>query len=439
MKKLKFLTLAAIAAATAMVSSCSDNGDLSTPTKEAEGKALVVNPTVDGSRITTTASSDFKSFKLFGFQNPPSTQPLFFNGTDGYVYNGAIGSAWSPTATGAKWPANSDTNSSNFYALSVNGGSSLPAYTGVDLTNIQQGKFSYTAPTTAGGDVDLSKQEDILVASSLNALQTDNGGVLNLPFTHAFAKLTMQIRFNSYEGGNATGDIKDNEHITIKSITLHNIKLNGIYDYTSGWTASDMGDIVVEFPSGLDFTAQHLSGATNLFQDMINEASSIMIVPQTFTKTWQTTDASPKTVTEAAEAPYIEIQCWIWEEDDTRLVLEQNEYSSTVINNVIENYNPAMLDPDDADTDLGEGLTPADLMGYYTMPVATSDLGPESLYFPFKITEKYVADDTTDPVTYGYHYYPFVFEANKLYNIRLNVYNGVYKTGKLAIHGAAQV
>ena len=38
MKKLKFLTLAAIAAATAMVSSCSDNGDLSTPTKEAEGK-----------------------------------------------------------------------------------------------------------------------------------------------------------------------------------------------------------------------------------------------------------------------------------------------------------------------------------------------------------------------------------------------------------------
>ncbi len=70
MKKLKFLTLAAIAAATAMVSSCSDNGDLSTPTKEAEGKALVVNPTVDGSSIVNTTSGDFTSFKLFGFQNP---------------------------------------------------------------------------------------------------------------------------------------------------------------------------------------------------------------------------------------------------------------------------------------------------------------------------------------------------------------------------------
>ena len=39
MKNSKYLLLAAIAAATAMVSSCSDNGDLSTPTKEAEGKA----------------------------------------------------------------------------------------------------------------------------------------------------------------------------------------------------------------------------------------------------------------------------------------------------------------------------------------------------------------------------------------------------------------
>ena len=440
MKKAKFLIYAALAASTVAISSCSDNDVLSEPANEPEGKALIVNPTVEGSRIATTGSDDFKSFKLFGFQNPPATQSqsLFFNGTEGYVYNGAIGSAWTPTVAGAKWPANSDTNSSNFYAISIDGGSTLPSYTGVDLSNIQQGKFSYTAPLS-GSDVDLTKQEDILVASSLNALQSDNDGVLNLPFTHAFAKLTMQIRFNSYEGGNATGDIKDNEHITIKSITLHNIKLNGIYDYTSGWTASDMGDIVVEFPSGLDFTAQHLSGATNLFQDMINEASSIMIVPQTFTKTWLTTDDSPKTVTEAAEAPYIEIQCWIWEENDTRTVLEEQGYSSTVINNVIENYNPAMLDPDDFDTDLGDGLTPGELMSFYTMPVATSDFGAESLYFPFKITEKYVADDTTDPVTYGYKYYPFVFEANKLYNIRLNVYNGVYKTGKIAIHGAAQV
>jgi hypothetical protein len=133
MKKAKFLIYAALAASTVAISSCSDNDVLSEPANELEGKALIVNPTVDGSRIATTGSDDFKSFKLFGFQNPPATQSLFFNGTEGYVYNGAIGSAWTPTETGAKWPANSDTNSSNFYAISIDGGSTLPSYTGVDL------------------------------------------------------------------------------------------------------------------------------------------------------------------------------------------------------------------------------------------------------------------------------------------------------------------
>jgi hypothetical protein len=356
---------------------------------------------------------------LFGFQNPPATQPLFFNGTDGYVYNGAIGSAWTPTVTGAKWPDNSDTNSSNFYAISVNGGSALPSYTGVDLSNIQQGKFSYTAPLS-GSDVDLSKQEDILVASSLNSLQTDNGGVVTLPFTHAFSKLTLQFRFNSYEGGNATGDIKDNEHCTIKSIIIHNVKLNGIYDYSSGWTASDKGDIVIEYENGLDLVSRHLAGSDNLFQDLISDASSIMIVPQTFTESWVTTDESPKTLATVVDAPYIEVKMWVWEEDDTRIVLAELGYTDEQINNIMSNYTPALLDPDDFDTEIVDGLTPGDLMSYYTMPIADSNtLGPESLYFPFPAS--------------------LSFETNKKYNIRINIYKGVYSTGKLAIHGAAQV
>ncbi len=421
MKKLKFLTLAAIAAATAMVSSCSDNGDLSTPTKEAEGKALVVNPTVDGSRIVTTASDDFTSFKLFGFQNPPSTQPLFFNGTDGYVYNGAIGSAWSPTATGAKWPANSDTNSSNFYALSVNGGSSLPSYSGIDLTNIQQGKFSYTAPLS-GSDVDLSKQEDILVASSLNALQTDNGGVLNLPFTHAFAKLTMQMRFNSYENGATTGDLKDKYHYTIKSIAIRNIKLNGEFSYADGWTPSDMGDIVFNFDNGIDLEAQHLEGAPTdkIYRDLIGQASSIMIVPQTFTKFWVTTDENPKTLASLDTQPYVDILGWVWNETKTILGLKQDlDFTDEEANYFVSNYNPAMFDPNDDTVEVYNGCYGVDLSGCFS----------------------YIIDDNTEA---EHVYFPFPsaltsFVANKEYNIRLNIYKGVYSTGLIAIHGAGQV
>lgn len=424
MKKLKFLTLAAIAAATAMVSSCSDNGDLSTPTKEAEGKALVVNPTVDGSRITTTASSDFKSFKLFGFQNPPSTQPLFFNGTDGYVYNGAIGSAWSPTATGAKWPANSDTNSSNFYALSVNGGSSLPSYTGVDLANIQQGKFSYTAPTTAGGDVDLSKQEDILVASSLNALQTDNNGVLNLPFTHAFAKVTFQIRFNSYELNKqglpaSTGNLLDSYVFYIKSLTIHNVKLNGDYIFGTGWTADGLGDIVYSFPEDYTLLPKHItSDSEKLFQDLITEANSIMIVPQTFATHWDPT----KKLTAAGDSPYIDIEGWILNKDATYngLKLGYDNDGTSMTQNQAEQFlaenSPSSLLARENDVVYTDGdeneFTGADIMNLYSFQVGGADT-PDKLYFTFPSTLSFV--------------------ENKYYNIRLNVYNAYYDNGAKAL------
>ena len=432
MKKLKFLTLAAIAAATAMVSSCSDNGDLSTPTKEAEGKALVVNPTVDGSRIVTTASDHFTSFKLFGFQNPPSTQPLFFNGTDGYVYNGAIGSAWSPTVTGAKWPANSDTNSSNFYALSVNGGSSLPAYTGVDLTNIQQGKFSYTAPTTAGGDVDLSKQEDILVAKSLNALQSDNNGVLNLPFTHAFAKITFDFRLNSYELNNqglpaTTGNLKDSYIYYIKTLTIHNVKLNGDYVYSSssediGWSATgDLGDITYTFPTGFKVLPQHIvSSETSKYQELIGQDNSILVVPQSFTSFWTPSESSP--LTAAGDAPYIEIEGWLLNPDKTvEALVEDCQMDESEARTFVNTYTPEYVWSHPSDvlyTDVDETeWTGEDLIMEYSFQIATGEGAPEKVYFPFPSALS-------------------SFNENKYYNIRLNIYKGVYDTGALALRAS---
>jgi hypothetical protein len=425
MKKLKFLTLAAIAAATAMVSSCSDNGDLSTPTKEAEGKALVVNPTVDGSRITTTASGDFKSFKLFGFQNPPSKQPLFFNGTDGYVYNGAIGSAWSPTATGAKWPANSDTNSSNFYALSVNGGSSLPSYTGVDLTNIQQGKFSYTAPLS-GSDVDLSKQEDILVASSLNALQTDNNGVLNLPFTHAFAKLTLQMRFNYQEGSNPTGDIKQGWAYTIKSITIHNVCLDGNYDYSSGWTPSNIGNITFTYAKPITIDARHTTSNSDLYQTLIDNASSIMIVPQSFTKWWVSDGVNGHTHTPLStipDAPYIEIVGFAWDKiQSTEALMSDFSWTEEQVNTFLDEHPLGSYDLNDETDEVYLGQTGYELAGSFSFLIVENGLNetlyPASVLFPFPSS--------------------LSFAPNKYYNIRLNIYKGYYDTGAYAVSEAGQ-
>ena len=53
---------------------------------------------------------------------------------------------------------------------------------------------------------------------------------------------------------------------------------------------------------------------------------------------------------------------------------------------------------------------------------------------------QFLVDDNRDacPV-----YFPFPasfsFEENKYYNIRLNIYNGLYDTGSYAIFGAGQV
>ena len=205
MKKAKFLIYAALAAATAMVSSCSDNDVLSEPANEPEGKALIVNPTVLDSRVTPLAKSAFTGFKLYGIQNPTNGESVgsFVNtGTDyGVNYSGTFGEsaaevAFAP-ATTVKWPTTNPDNSANFYGISVQGGADL-AESGITVTEdgITEGTFSYSAPMS-GGYVDLSKQKDIMIASSLDAEQKDNNGVVTLPFKHSFAKLTHQMRWNS--------------------------------------------------------------------------------------------------------------------------------------------------------------------------------------------------------------------------------------------------
>ena len=434
MKKLKFLTLAAIAAATAMVSSCSDNGDLSTPTKEAEGKALVVNPTVDGSRVTPLAKSAFTGFKLYGVQNPTNGESVgSFIKTEensGVNYSGTFGEsaaevAFAP-ANAVKWPTTNPDNSANFYGISVQGGSDLTG-SGITVTEdgITEGTFSYAAPMS-GGYVDLSKQKDIMIASSLEATQSTDNGVVTLPFKHAFAKLTLQLRWNSSEWilaniGSPASVIEDDAILVVDYIKIHNIKCNGTYSFTADdgnggkgkWTVNGENSTIMfkyETPKrftaqkytykaeyladhpGLQEDAQEVIDACNAnpfkVQDFLVGNDAIMIIPQTLAL-WENNGSFATNTT----GPFIEMRC--------------AAYNTTgATEDEIRDIN--WWD------DEAEGLF-VEILGSSNL----DDKYMTSVYFPIRV------NSTT----------AFTFEANKSYNFRLNVATCRQDNGTAAIQG----
>lgn len=436
MKNSKYLLLAAIAAATAMVSSCSDNGDLSTPTKEAEGKALVVNPTVLDSRVTPLAKSAFTGFKLYGIQNPTnsSTVGSFVNtGTDyGVNYSGAFGNSAAEVsftpATTVNWPTENPDNSANFYAISVQGGSDLTG-SGITVTNdgIYDGTFSYTAPLDGEGNVDLSKQKDIMIASSLEAKQSTDNGVVTLPFKHAFAKLTLQIRWNYQEWINngvtsPASVIESNALLVIDYVKIHNIKCNGSYSFTADdgnggkgkWTVDgENSTIMFKYETPRRFTAQNytlkdeylaahpevtdptdegLLAACNAdpfkVQDLRVGDEAIMILPQKLAL-WENTGSFATNTS----GPFIEIHCCAYNttgasEDEITNINWWDEEAGDIFVEVLGSQD---------ETDR-----------YMT-----------SIYFPIRV------NSTT----------PFTFEANKSYNFRLNVATSRQDNGTNAIKG----
>lgn len=423
MKKLKFLTLAAIAAATAMVSSCSDNVELSTPTKEAEGKALVVNPTVLDSRVTPLAKSAFRGFKLYGVQNPTNGESVgSFIKTEensGVNYAGTFGSSdaevsFAPASGTVKWPTTNPDNSANFYGISVHGGSDLTG-SGITVTEdgITEGTFSYTAPVDGEGNVDLSKQKDIMIASSLNAKQSTDNGVVTLPFKHAFAKLTFQIRWNSSEyilghPGSPAGAIEDNAALLIDYIKFHNIKCNGTYDFTADdgnggkgkWTVDgENSTITFKYTTPMSFSAQKYTfldeyleahpgldendpevvAACNAnpfkVQDLMVGDKAIMIIPQDL-GLWKNAATSGWFSTNTTGA-FVEVHCLAYK------LSGDDSYDSSV---------PYWDDVDNEDYNY-TSIISGDDEHYFA-----------SVYFPIRI------DSST----------PFTFEGNKSYNFRLN-------------------
>ena len=442
MKKSKILILAALAAATAMVSSCSDNGDLSTPTKEAEGKALVVNPTVLDSRVTPLAKGAFKGFKLYGVQNPnilnQSVGSFIKTGaTNGVDYSGAFGETAADVAftstTAVKWPTEYPSNSANFYAFSVQGGSDLTG-SGItvneDVNGWPNGTFSYTAPVDGDGNVDLSAQKDIMIASSIEAKQTDNGGVVTLPFKHAFAKLTLQLRWNSEEylidgPGSPANAIEDGAILVVDYIKFHNIKCNGTYDFTADdgnggkgkWTVDgENSTIMFKYDKPKHFTAKKYTylneyldahpGSVKTDQDVMDACKAnpfevqdflvgndaMMIIPQKL-GVWSGSNFSSET-----SGAFIEIHGLAYNITDA-----MDEFGSDYVSN----------------TEFWEDFLDEKI---YVSIFSSNDKNVKnmmSVYFPIRI------DSST----------PFVFEANKSYNFRLNVATCRQDNGGPAIEG----
>ncbi len=422
MKNSKYLLLAAIAAATAMVSSCSDNGDLSTPTKEAEGKALVVNPTVDGSRVTPLAKSAFTGFKFYGIQNPTngnSVGSFVKTGTDyGVNYSGTFGEsaaevAFAP-ATTVKWPTENPDNSANFYGISVQGGSDLTG-SGITVTEdgITEGTFSYAAPMS-GGYVDLSKQKDIMIASSLEAKQSTDNGVVTLPFKHAFAKLTLQLRWNFEEyidnGVTSPASAVENHSVyVIDYIKIHNIKCQGTYSFTADdgnggkgkWTVDgDNSTIMFKYDTPRRFMAEEnpTASADHPFrsQDLIVGDDAIMILPQTLGLWTMGNNFSTET-----SGAFIEIYGVAYRVSDA---WDDPDYGESYVTNT-EYWEDVE----------GEGW----FQPIIADPLNDADRYMQSVYFPIRINSST----------------PFVFEANKSYNFRLNAVTCRQDNGTARVQG----
>ena len=417
MKKSKFLIYAALAAATVAISSCSDNDVLDSTTK-AKGDALIVNASLnDGSRIATTGSDGFNSYMLYGYANPTTTNPtsVFDVTGDGIAYQKTSGN-WGlvnvDLSSKAVWPSTSG-DTYNFYALSVGGSHELDASTnGLGLSTIKNGIFTYNMPKNNDGTVNLAAQKDILVACNNGATKGESG-VLTLPFKHALAKVTLNLRFNETEYVlNSDGSLKfSNPQATasamgggrqsvayIEYVAIHNVKCSGSYDFkvaNGTWTVdAENSTIKYTFTEPKKFIAgaattedkdnqiywhtQPLLGGEDSGTD-----NTIMMLPQTITP-WDYSKASAdaKASDNTTEA-YIEIHCLAY------VLTTDDNYNQTV----------SFID-DQEDEDNGQK--------YNVLIADDNTLGASSVYIPLKVT---------------------AFEANKNYILNLNLVTSKTNTG----------
>ncbi len=225
MKNSKYLLLAAIAAATASLSSCSDN-DVLEGAKDT-GIPFTVTATTNSGGSRGSDISSLSNFQLWGFGTEQDTH---FDGDNFTLKSGSTTTFQSTDGT-PNWP---NTNACVFYAISDN--TSTMDYDvaagspGVNSTKaeIRNGSFDYTIPTT------IANQKDLLVAAATGKSSTG----VQLKFDHALtaAKLNLRIRpkkteYGSYYDENDEFSSNAILAIKIRKITIHNIIISGTYNF----------------------------------------------------------------------------------------------------------------------------------------------------------------------------------------------------------------
>ena len=289
MKKLKFLTLAAIAAATAMVSSCSDNDVLEGA--KSKGVPLTVNATTtsNGSRSTDILSTDLTTFQLWGFGIDENR----FDG-DNFTKNGSV----FKSATDHIYPG-----SDNYLFYGISNNTSTMAYgvpTGSPGINTSKadivddgGKFVYTIPTN------VADQEDLLVAAAKgNATQ----GV-TMHFDHALAAAKLHLIITPSKTQQGQAETHYMFAVKINKIKFKNIIVSGTYNFGEGspvgatssttaqngyWDISSgtRGDYVIDFSSNplIIQTPYNVVADVPVNVDGINnENGNVYFIPQTVT------------------------------------------------------------------------------------------------------------------------------------------------------------
>ena len=302
MKNSKYLMLAAIAAATAMVSSCSDNDVLEGVKDTGIPFSVTASTNSGGSRgsdITTLSN-----FQLWGFG---TDQESHFDG-DNFTPKAGSTTVFVSSDNTPNWP---NTSNCLFYGISNN--TSTMAYgvdagsPGINTTKlgIRNGSFDYTIPTN------VADQEDLLVAA---ATGNSNDGV-HLKFDHALTAAKMHLildpRYTNY--------VDDPEPyywiLKIRKITIKNIKVSGTYtfdgatkngdDYENGdWNTNDgtLGDYVIDLSTSPLLIQQYKGGIAD-----VEVGGNIYFIPQTVTK-WDITPNNGADMTLPATDSYIEFE-----------------------------------------------------------------------------------------------------------------------------------
>lgn len=255
------LYLAAIAATAVGLTSCSSNEDLNDAVKDSgvPFKVTASAPT----RATDLNTSNFTNFQLYAFEGS-STTPWI----DGKLFT--KGGSWAPDNGTYNWPIGN--TPSNLYAVSENSTTMSSAF----VDDIKASKsFTYTVP------LNIANQKDLLIASTTSS---STAATVSLPFSHALASATLKIsldpsvtNYKSEDGGRL--------FVKIKSITIHNIEVSGIYSFTnSSWTLNGTrGNYTMDLSASPIIIDTDNNTTASLSDATVNVSGSMMFVPQTIT------------------------------------------------------------------------------------------------------------------------------------------------------------